>query len=104
MQLAKQRLKLEGATKRDRELQPGGKFDGRPVDWALSKYVFFECSKCHLPYFGGARECGAAGDAPGGGQALAWLCIAADTDACCACLPGLLCTQSCLMRWKGAAP
>jgi hypothetical protein len=32
--------------------------------------VFFECSKCHLPYFGGARECGApaAGGAPGAWQ------------------------------------
>jgi E3 ubiquitin-protein ligase MYCBP2 len=70
VQLAKQRLKLEGATKQDKELQPGGKYDGRPVDWALNKYVFFECSKCHLPYFGGARECGAAAaaGAPGAWQ------------------------------------
>ncbi|WIA08484.1 hypothetical protein OEZ85_007920 [Tetradesmus obliquus] len=74
VQLAKQRLKLEGAAKRDRELQPGGKFDGRPVDWALSKYVFFECSKCHLPYFGGARECGAAGDAPAAYDAQELVC------------------------------
>ncbi|KAK9841662.1 hypothetical protein WJX74_009722 [Apatococcus lobatus] len=44
-------------------LQPGAKFDGRPMDYALSKFLFFECSKCFKPYFGGRRECGAG---PGG--------------------------------------
>jgi hypothetical protein len=34
-------------------LSPGGKFDGRPADYALAKYQFFACSKCHQPYIGG---------------------------------------------------
>eukprot|EP00878_Enallax_costatus_P037922 GHUV01043023.1.p1 GENE.GHUV01043023.1~~GHUV01043023.1.p1 ORF type:complete len:276 (+),score=59.39 GHUV01043023.1:1848-2675(+) len=70
VQLAKSRLRLAGLAKQDQELQPGGKFDGRPVDYALAKYLFFECSKCHLPYFGGAKECGAGPQqqAPAGAQ------------------------------------
>jgi hypothetical protein len=58
---AKVRLKLLGAAKEDADLlSPGGKFDGRPADYALAKYQFFACSKCHQPYFGGLKECGAA--------------------------------------------
>lgn len=58
---AKARLKLLGAAREDAELlSPGGRFDGRPVDYALAKYTFFACSKCSLPYFGGLKECGAA--------------------------------------------
>lgn len=68
---AKARLKLSGAAKEDAELlSPGGKYDGRPVDYALSKYQFFACSKCRQPYFGGLKACGAeqqrAEAAPGG--------------------------------------
>lgn len=47
-------------------LHPGGKFDGRPVDYALSKFQFFLCSRCKQPYYGGMRECGAAQPPPGG--------------------------------------
>jgi hypothetical protein len=58
---AKARLKLLGAAKEDAELlSPGGKYDGRPVDYALAKYQFFACNKCWQPYFGGLKECGAA--------------------------------------------
>jgi hypothetical protein len=87
VQLAKQRLKLEGAAKRDPELQPGGRFDGRPVDWALSKYVFFECSKCQLPYFGGARECGAAAaaEAVGGAPGVCLYVRLLSAPICCVC-------------------
>lgn len=61
MKQAKVRLKLLGAAKEDADLlSPGGKFDGRPADYALAKYQFFACSKCHQPYFGGLKECGAA--------------------------------------------
>jgi hypothetical protein len=63
-------LKLLGAAREDAELlSPGGRFDGRPVDYALSKYTFFACNKCLLPYFAGLKECGAAQQpaaAPGG--------------------------------------
>lgn len=26
--------------------------------YALDQYRFYECSKCHKPYFGGNRNCG----------------------------------------------
>eukprot|EP00775_Hariotina_reticulata_P007040 gene7040-7254_t len=44
--LAKAHLKLAGMTKHA-DLQPGGQYDGRPADYALLKFQFFECSKCH---------------------------------------------------------
>jgi hypothetical protein len=44
--LAKAQLKLAGMTKHA-DLQPGGQFDGRPADYALLKFQFYECSKCH---------------------------------------------------------
>jgi E3 ubiquitin-protein ligase MYCBP2 len=65
--LAKKRLQLEGLTRSAPELQPGGSYDGRPADYALQKFLFFQCTRCHLPYFGGARACGAAA-AGGGGR------------------------------------
>lgn len=42
----------------------GAEYDGRPVDYALSKFLFFECSNCQKPYFGGRRECGAGPGIP----------------------------------------
>ncbi|KAK9841113.1 hypothetical protein WJX74_000206 [Apatococcus lobatus] len=60
---ARARLRMEGLLHSEPALQPGAEFDGRPVDYALSKFLFFECSKCFKPYFGGRRECGAG---PGG--------------------------------------
>lgn len=70
IRLAKQRVRLLHANKADVEvLSPGGRFDGRPVDYALSKFQFFACSRCKQPYFGGLKECGAPeipNVAPGG--------------------------------------
>jgi len=75
IQLAKTRLKLSGAAKEDAELlRPGGKFDGRPVDYALSKFQFFACNKCHQPYYGGLKECGAPQQQPAGPGEVAGRC------------------------------
>ncbi|GMH35470.1 hypothetical protein BSKO_03338 [Bryopsis sp. KO-2023] len=55
--LAKKRLKLSGELRRQAELQPGGEYEGRPVDYALRKYLYFQCHRCKKPYFGGERVC-----------------------------------------------
>lgn len=57
VKLVKARIKLRHCMKTTEELQPGGKFEGRPVDFALSKYIYFQCHKCGSPYFGGDRVC-----------------------------------------------
>lgn len=59
---AKQRLDMDGGLRAlgsEASLQPGGRFEGRPLDFALNRYNFFECSECGEPYFGGQRQCGA---------------------------------------------
>ncbi|KAL3146116.1 hypothetical protein ABBQ38_015464 [Trebouxia sp. C0009 RCD-2024] len=68
VQLAKRRLKMEGLHTRP-ELKPGGLFDGRPADFALTKLLFFECHTCSRPYYGGQRQCGADGAPNEGGHA-----------------------------------
>eukprot|EP00854_Cymbomonas_tetramitiformis_P004736 gene4736-5792_t len=65
--MAKQRMLVEkqhvGAT----DLEPGGRFEGRPGEYALGLFNFYHCSRCDNPYLGGARQCGPAaggGDPP----------------------------------------
>ena len=43
----------------DPALSPGGPFDGRPGDFALSKLNFYQCSRaaCQRVYYGGRKEC-----------------------------------------------
>lgn len=50
---------MEGLAKSEPELQLGGAYDGRPADFALKRFLFYECSQCCRPYFGGDRNCGA---------------------------------------------
>lgn len=57
VKLAKQRLKRTMDGKGLEPIQPGGKFDGRPADYALQKYMYFQCHRCKKPYFGGERNC-----------------------------------------------
>ncbi|GFH29088.1 IBR domain-containing protein, partial [Haematococcus lacustris] len=64
--LARHRLKLEGAAAFP-ELQPGGSFEGRAVDLALTRFAFYKCSKCQQPYCGGLKGCGAPEPEPQGG-------------------------------------
>jgi len=42
------------------EVEPGGEWAGRPVDYALDKFNFYRCFRCGKAYYGGQRECGAA--------------------------------------------
>eukprot|EP00891_Asterochloris_glomerata_P008572 jgi/Astpho2/8572/fgenesh1_pg.00126_%23_3_t len=71
---AKHGLQAEGLMA-DPALSPGGPFDGRPGDFALSKLNFYQCSRvgCQRVYYGGRKECraqaaeeDAAGQAGGG--------------------------------------
>eukprot|EP00198_Chlamydomonas_reinhardtii_P010637 XP_001699974.1 predicted protein [Chlamydomonas reinhardtii] len=75
---ARQRLRLDAQLKADPALRPGGKYDGRPADFALERLLFYKCSKCAKPYFGGARACGAQAedgeDGGGGGHRADELC------------------------------
>ncbi|KAG1676344.1 hypothetical protein FOA52_001139 [Chlamydomonas sp. UWO 241] len=59
--LARARLLQDADARSDSELQPGGSYDGRPADFALLRYAFYECAVCSQPYHGGARACAAAG-------------------------------------------
>lgn len=55
-QKASDRLSFEG-NQNDAPLQKGGKYEGRPADYAMDLYAYYMCSHCHQPYFGGRRQC-----------------------------------------------
>eukprot|EP00898_Chlorokybus_atmophyticus_P001784 jgi/Chlat1/2606/Chrsp178S02455 len=57
---ALRRVKADTRRVKADELQPGGRFDGRPADYALSVYTYYICHSCQKPYFGGERACGEA--------------------------------------------
>ena len=74
----------------DPALSPGGPFDGRPGDFALSKLNFYQCSRvgCQRVYYGGRKECRA--QAAEGQQAVELRCLAQRANCkgpCCTCLP-----------------
>lgn len=74
MEQAQQQLKIENMLG-DAPLQPGGKYDGQPADYALSRFMYFRCYACKQPYYGGQRQCGAGGAQQQG--KLAWTCFGA---------------------------
>ena len=68
-QLAGERLKA-AKMENDKEVQLGGRHEGKPLDYALDRFSYYPCSKCSRPYFGGLRACGEGmADAAGGGGA-----------------------------------
>eukprot|EP00929_Paragymnodinium_shiwhaense_P122378 TRINITY_DN9507_c0_g1_i6.p1 TRINITY_DN9507_c0_g1~~TRINITY_DN9507_c0_g1_i6.p1 ORF type:complete len:735 (-),score=102.26 TRINITY_DN9507_c0_g1_i6:288-2408(-) len=58
---AAKRLKSDPSHRRDDALLPGGAFDGRPKEYALTLYSYHMCEECMQPYFGGERRCEALG-------------------------------------------
>lgn len=60
---ALKRLEAEGRTADPEVAEPGARFYGQPQDYAMQRYAYYLCSKCGRPYFGGLRECEAAGPA-----------------------------------------
>ena len=65
---AKRRLRVADAAER-REVEPGGAYDGRLLDYAMAKWSFYECSECKNVFCGGAQRCG-----DGAGRAARRLC------------------------------
>ncbi|KXZ44551.1 hypothetical protein GPECTOR_65g169 [Gonium pectorale] len=58
---ARQRLRMDAGLRADPALQPGGRYEGRPADFGLERLLFYKCSRCSKPYYGGQRACGVAG-------------------------------------------
>ncbi|KAK8795502.1 hypothetical protein WA158_000159 [Blastocystis sp. Blastoise] len=58
--MAENRLKYEHMDKSPEIVNPTGRFYHNPTGFALHHYVYFMCSKCHKPYFGGAANCSIA--------------------------------------------
>ena len=59
---AKRRLRVADAAER-REVEPGGAYDGRLLDYAMTKWSFYECTECREVFCGGAIRCGDNGGA-----------------------------------------
>jgi E3 ubiquitin-protein ligase MYCBP2 len=73
-----------GANPRERhELEPGGTFDGRLLDWALDTFDFFECARCDQAFCGGRRVCArraAADEATEGVSRLCEVCLSVGSE------------------------
>lgn len=54
---AKQELRCLPRDERQ-DVEPGGAWDGRLLDYALDRWTFFECSDCSDVFCGGRRQCG----------------------------------------------
>ena len=56
MKRARRRLALD-ANGPPRQIQAGGDYEGRPGEYALSRFNYYLCETCESPYFGGDRAC-----------------------------------------------
>jgi hypothetical protein len=56
MRRARRRLALD-ANGPPRQIQAGGDYEGRPGEYALSRFNYYLCETCETPYFGGDRAC-----------------------------------------------
>ncbi|KAJ1632881.1 hypothetical protein T492DRAFT_985372 [Pavlovales sp. CCMP2436] len=54
---ALERLHYDGLDKAPEIVDAGGDFHSKPVEFALRRYVYYECHTCKLPYFGGLAAC-----------------------------------------------
>ena len=36
---------------------PKGEFYGKPIEYSMAIFCFYECNKCKKPYFGGLKSC-----------------------------------------------
>ncbi|CAD8181444.1 unnamed protein product [Paramecium pentaurelia] len=51
------RLKYENRDKDDKVSKVGEPFYGKPQEYAMAIYCYYQCFKCKNPYFGGAKDC-----------------------------------------------
>lgn len=79
---ARARMRADGRH-RDDAVRPGGQFDGRPAEYALTLYTFYRCETCDAPYFGGLRACGDGGAGAAGDERRCGPCAAAHFGAKC---------------------
>lgn len=68
---ARAQLRREKDLKAADALQPDGAYDGRPVEFALSKMMFYNCARCKQVYYGGLRQCGGGAAQAGADGAIA---------------------------------
>lgn len=54
---ANQRLVFEGLLGDDALTQASSRFYRKPVEYAMSRYAYYECHKCAQAYFGGMKSC-----------------------------------------------
>ncbi len=67
------RLQSEGHDRAPELITPGAAFYGTaPDEYALQRYAFYSCYKCHNPYFGGEASC--AEEAPVSSDPKEFLC------------------------------
>ena len=67
MRRARRRLVLD-AMGPPYQLKPGGAYEGRPGEFALTRYNYYLCELCEEPYFGGDRACHRGGVERGEGE------------------------------------
>ena len=72
MRRARRRLVLD-AMGPPYQLKPGGEYEGRPGEFALTRYNYYLCEQCEEPYFGGDRACHRGGVERGEGDGRASL-------------------------------
>lgn len=59
--LAYQRLKIELAEEEE-PLKEGGEYFGRPEDYSVKIFAFYECYQCGGPFYGGRKRCDPGGE------------------------------------------
>ena len=50
-------LKLDKMENQARLQNPHDRFYRKPIEYALHVSEFYECSRCHCPFFGGYIDC-----------------------------------------------
>ena len=58
--MALERAKYEGIDKNARLQDPNDDYYNNLQSWAIFKLAYYQCFKCHVPYFGGMKDCIAA--------------------------------------------
>ena len=67
MRRARRRLALD-ANGPPKQIKTGGEYEGRPGEYALSRFNYYLCETCETPYFGGDRACHRGGLERGDGD------------------------------------
>ncbi|CAD8101230.1 unnamed protein product [Paramecium sonneborni] len=52
-----ERLKYESRDKDEKVSKVGELYYGKPQEYAMAIYCYYQCFKCQQPYFGGAKDC-----------------------------------------------